>query len=117
MATYYGQPASAGLIVTEATDAAPPSKGYALALGIYTEAQRQGWRLVTDEVHRNGGTIFLQIWHVGRMAHPPVKPNGEAPWGVTEERAEHSDVFTHGPDGRLTYTRAGTPRRLRTEEV
>ena len=79
MATYYGQRASAGLIVTEVADVAPSSKGYALTPGIYTEAQRQGWRLVTDEVHREGGTIFLQIWHVGRMAHPSLMPNGEAP--------------------------------------
>ncbi len=117
MATYYGQRASAGLIVTEATDVAPSSKGYALMPGIYTEAQRQGWRLVTDEVHRHGGTIFLQLWHVGRMAHSSLMPNGEAPWGVTEERAEHSDVFAHDADGKLSYTRAGTPRRLRTDEV
>lgn len=117
MATYYGQRASAGLIVTEATDVAPSSNGYALTPGIYTEAQRQGWRLVTDEVHRKNGTIFLQIWHVGRLAHPSLMPNGEAPWGVTEERAEQSDVFAHGPDGKLTYTRAGKPRRLRTEEI
>jgi N-ethylmaleimide reductase len=117
MATYYGQRASAGLIVTEVADVAPSSKGYAMTPGIYTEAQRQGWRLVTDEVHRNGGTIFLQIWHVGRMAHPSLMPNGEAPLGVTEQRAEHSDVFAHGPDGRLRYTRAGTPRRLSTDEI
>lgn len=117
MATYYGQRASAGLIVTEATDVAPSSKGYALTPGIYSEAQRQGWRLVTDEVHRNGGTIFLQIWHVGRMAHPSLMPNGEAPWGVSEQRAEHSDVFAHDADGKLTYTRAGTPRRVETDEV
>ena len=58
MATYYGQRASAGLIVTEVINVAPSSKGYALMPGIYTEAQRQGWRLVTDEVHRHGGTIF-----------------------------------------------------------
>jgi N-ethylmaleimide reductase len=51
------------------------------------------------------------------MAHPSLMPNGEAPWGVTEKRAEHSDVFAHGANGRLTYTRAGTPRRLRTDEV
>ncbi|HZV63210.1 MAG TPA: alkene reductase [Methylophilaceae bacterium] len=117
MATYYGQRASAGLIITEATDVAPSSKGYAWTPGIYTEAQLQGWRLVTDEVHRKGGTIFVQIWHVGRMAHSSLMPNGEAPWGVTEQRAEHSDVFAHGPDGKLTYTRAGTPRRLSTDEV
>src|SRR4051794_37589689 len=118
MATYYGQRASAGLIVTEATDVALSSKGYALTPGIYNQAQRQGWRLVTDEVHRNGGTIFLQLWHVGRMAHPSLMPNGEAPLGVTEQPAEDSDVWLgHGLDGRLRYVRAGTPRRLGTEEV
>jgi len=117
MATYYGQRASAGLIVTEVADVAPSSKGYAMTPGIYTEAQRQGWRLVSDEVHRKGGTIFLQIWHVGRMAHPSLMPNGEAPWGVTEERAENSDVFVHDSNGKLGYMRAGTPRRLGTDEV
>jgi N-ethylmaleimide reductase len=116
MATYYGQRASAGLIVTEATDVAPSSNGYALTPGIYTQDQRQGWRLVTDAVHREGGKIFLQLWHVGRMAHPSLMPNGEAPWGVTEERAD-SQVFAHGTDGTLGYMPAGKPRRLRTEEV
>jgi N-ethylmaleimide reductase len=117
MATYYAQRASAGLIVAEAADVAPSSNGYAMTPGIYTEAQQQGWRLVTDQVHRNGGTIFLQIWHVGRMAHPSLMPNGEAPWGVTEQRAEHSTVFAHGADGKLGLIPAGTPRRLRTDEV
>jgi N-ethylmaleimide reductase len=117
MATYYGQRASAGLIIAEATAVAPSSRGYALTPGIYTEVQRQGWRLVTDEVHRHGGTIFVQLWHVGRMAHSSLLPNGEAPWGVTEERAEHSDVFAPGLDGKLGYIRAGTPRRLRTDEI
>jgi N-ethylmaleimide reductase len=84
--------------------------------GIYTPAQRQGWHLVTDQVHRNGGTIFLQLWHVGRMAHPSLMPNGEAPWGVTDERAE-SQVFAHGPDGKLDHIPAGQPRRLTSEEV
>ena len=59
----------------------------------------------------------MQLWHVGRMAHPSLMPNGEAPWGVTEQRAEHSDVFAHDADGKLGFIRAGTPRRLRTEEV
>ena len=117
MATYYGQRASSGLIVTEAAYISPSSKGYALTPGIYTEPQRQGWRLVTDEVHRNGGTIFLQALHVGRMSHPSLMPSGEAPGGVTDQRAEHSDVFAHGPDGRLRYMRAGMPRRLSTDEI
>jgi N-ethylmaleimide reductase len=117
MATYYGQRAGAGLIVSEVMNVAPSSKGYALMPGIYTEAQREGWRLVTDEVHRHGGTIFAQIFHVGRMAHSSLMPNGEAPWGVTEERAEGSDVFAHDAEGKLSYIRAGTPRRLGTDEV
>jgi N-ethylmaleimide reductase len=117
MATYYGQRAGAGLIVAEAADVAPSSNGYAMTPGIYTEAQVQGWRLVTDEVHRHDGTIFAQLWHVGRMAHPSLLPGGEAPWGVTEERAEHAQVFAHGPDGKLGFVPPATPRRLETEEV
>ena len=117
MATYYGQRATAGLIVSEVMNVAPSSKGYALMPGIYTDAQRAGWRLVTDEVHRHGGTMFAQIFHAGRMAHPSLLPDGEAPWGVTEERAEGSEVFAHGPDGKLGYIPVGTPRRLETEEV
>lgn len=117
MATYYGQRASAGLIVTEVADVLPSSNGYAMTPGIYNEAQKRGWRLVTDEVHRKGGTIFMQIWHVGRMAHPSLMPNGEAPWGVTEQPAENSDVFAHDANGVLGYMRAGKPRRLETEEV
>ncbi|WP_447756708.1 alkene reductase [Sphingopyxis fribergensis] len=117
MATYYGQRAGAGLIISEVADVAPSSNGYAMTPGIYSDAQVEGWRLVTDEVHRRGGTIFMQIWHVGRMAHPSLMPNGEAPWGVTGERAEGSDVFAHDANGELGYMRAGTPRRLATDEI
>jgi N-ethylmaleimide reductase len=117
MATYYGQRAGAGLIVAEAADVAPSSNGYAMTPGIYTEAQRQGWRLVTDQVHRNDGTIFLQLWHVGRMAHSSLMPNGEAPLGVTGQRAEGSTVFAHGPDGSLGYMPASTPKPLARDEV
>jgi N-ethylmaleimide reductase len=117
MATYYSQRASAGLLVTEAVDVAPSSNGYAMTPGIYTEDQLLGWQRLTDDVHRNQGKIFAQIWHVGRMAHSSLMPNGDAPWGVTEEPASHSDVFAHGPDGKLDYVRAGIPRRLKTEEI
>src|SRR6478609_620848 len=79
MATYYGQRAGAGLIITEAADVDQSGHGYARTPGIHSEAQMQGWRLVTDEVHRQGGTIFLQLWHVGRMAHSSILPNGQAP--------------------------------------
>lgn len=117
MAKYYGQRASAGLMVTEATDVSAHSNGYAWTPGIYTGAQIDGWRLVTNEVHRNGGRIFLQVWHVGRMAHTSLLPNGEAPWGVTDERASQSDVFAHDSDGKLTFMRASPPRQIGTEEI
>lgn len=117
IATYYGQRASAGLIITEAADVDQSGHGYARTPGIHSEAQMQGWRLVTDEVHRHGGTIFMQLWHVGRMAHSSILPNGQAPVGATAQRAEGSSVFAHGPDGRLGYMPAGTPRPLSTDEV
>src|ERR1700723_2586637 len=105
MAKYYTQRASAGLIVTEATDVSKRSKGYAWTPGIHTDAQVQGWRQVTDAVHQNGGTIFLQVWHVGRMAHISLMPGGEAPWGVTDEKSA-SDVFARGADGQLSFVPA-----------
>jgi N-ethylmaleimide reductase len=117
MAAYYGQRAGAGLIISEVNDVDPSSHGYARIPGIHSEAQVRGWRLVTDEVHRHGGTIFMQLWHVGRLAHSSILPNGRAPVGVTGERAEGSEVFAHGPDGRLRFMPAETPRPLSTEEV
>jgi N-ethylmaleimide reductase len=117
MATYYGQRAGAGLIVTEATDVSARSNGYAWTPGIYTDAQVQGWRLVTNGVHRNGGVIFLQVWHVGRMAHTSTMPEGEAPWGVTNERAAGSEVFAHDSEGKLSFVPVSTPRQMTTAEV
>lgn len=117
MAKYYGQRASAGLIITEATDIAPHSNGYMWTPGIYTDAQVEGWKLVTNEVHRNSGKIYLQLWHVGRMSHISLMPDGQAPWGVTDEQAVGSDVFAHDSGGKLTFVPASIPRQLRTEEL
>ncbi|MFT2159840.1 alkene reductase [Pseudomonas promysalinigenes] len=81
-AQYYAQRASAAFIVSEATQISPQGKGYSFTPGIYSNAQVEGWRLVTDAVHAAGGRIFLQLWHVGRMSHPdfhdgalPVAPS------------------------------------------
>lgn len=117
IATYYGQRASAGLIISEANDVDQSSHGYARTPGIHSQAQIDAWRQVTDEVHRRGGTMFMQLWHVGRLAHSSILPNGQAPVGVTNERAEGSSVFAHGPDGVLGYMPAETPRALSTDEV
>jgi 2,4-dienoyl-CoA reductase-like NADH-dependent reductase (Old Yellow Enzyme family) len=88
MAEYYVQRASAGLILSEATAVTPQGVGYADTPGIWSEQQVAGWKLVTDAVHRAGGRIFLQLWHVGRISDPvfldgalPVAPSAIAPKG------------------------------------
>jgi N-ethylmaleimide reductase len=78
-ATYYAQRATAGLIVTEATPISPMAHGYPALPGIYNDAQIAGWKLVTDAVHAKGGKIVLQLWHVGRISHPSLLPNGALP--------------------------------------
>ncbi|MGK7928013.1 MAG: alkene reductase, partial [Spirulina sp.] len=88
MATYYAQRASAGLIVTECTMVSPLSNGYMNCPGIFSEPQIEGWQQVTEAVHREGGRIFLQLWHSGRISHSsllegkqPVAPSSLAAKG------------------------------------
>ena len=69
MATYYRQRAGAGFMVSEGTQIEPRGQGYAWTPGIYTQAQIAGWRKVTEAVHAEGGVIFAQLWHVGRVSH------------------------------------------------
>jgi N-ethylmaleimide reductase len=78
-ATYYAQRASAGLIVSEATQVSPQGVGYPGTPGIHSDQQIAGWKLVTDAVHGAGGRIFLQLWHVGRISHPLLQPGGALP--------------------------------------
>jgi len=68
-ATYYAQRASAGLIISEATQISAQAQGYQDTPGLYTQEQIEGWREVTDAVHARGGRIFAQLWHVGRISH------------------------------------------------
>ncbi len=88
MAEYYAQRASAGLIISEATSVDPSGVGYPDTPGIWSEAQVEGWKLVTDAVHAKGGRIILQLWHVGRISDPiylegalPVAPSAIAAKG------------------------------------
>ncbi len=88
MRAYYAQRASAGLILSEATAVTPQGVGYADTPGIWSEAQVDGWRKITQAVHDAGGHIFLQLWHVGRVSDPvflngdlPVAPSAIAPSG------------------------------------
>jgi N-ethylmaleimide reductase len=78
-AAYYAQRASAGLIISEATQVSQQGQGYPGTPGIHSKEQVQGWKLVTDAVHKAGGKIFLQLWHVGRISHRSHQPDGGLP--------------------------------------
>jgi len=109
-ATYYAQRASAGLIVTEATQVSPHGVGYIRTPGIHSPEQVAGWRPITHAVHRAGGKIFAQLWHVGRISHP-VFHGGELPVAPSAIAAD-GDVFTfQGPQKMVT------PRALDTAEL
>ncbi len=110
-ARYYTQRASAGLIVTEATQVTPEGQGYVFTPGIHTDEQVAGWRKVTDAVHAAGGRILLQLWHVGRISHPSFQPGGALPVAPSAIRHEGS-TFTY--EGMQPFP---TPRALETDEV
>src|SRR5947209_12294453 len=76
---YYRQRAAAGLLISEATQISQQGQGYAWTPGCFTDEQVAAWKLVTDAVHEDGGHIFLQLWHVGRISHSSLQPNGGAP--------------------------------------
>jgi N-ethylmaleimide reductase len=116
-ALYYSQRAGAGLIVTEATQISPEGKGYAWTPGIHTDAQRDGWRLVTGAVHAAGGRIFLQLWHVGRVSLAAMQPGGGPPVAPSALRARDTRVFAIGPDGLAGMVPTDPPRALETAEI
>ena len=110
MAEYYAQRSSAGLILSEATSVTPMGVGYPNTPGIWSDAQVRGWSNITKAVHANGGKIFLQLWHVGRVSDPsyldgelPVAPSAIAPKGHVSLVRPLKDFVT--------------PRALATEEI
>jgi N-ethylmaleimide reductase len=107
---YYSQRASAGLIVSEATQVSPQGVGYINTPGIHSPQQIQGWKKVTDAVHKKGGQIFLQLWHVGAISHPDFH-QGNLPVAPSAVNPE-VEVFT--PKGK---TASVTPRELESEEI
>jgi N-ethylmaleimide reductase len=110
-AEYYRQRASAGLIISEATQVCPEGQGYLDTPGLYNAAQVAGWRRVTDAVHAAGGKIVAQLWHVGRISHVSLLPAGQVPVSSTARRA-NTKTFTQ--DG---FVPVSAPRALRTDEL
>ena len=102
MAEYYSQRASAGLIITEATTISPQANGWNQSPGIYTDEMVDGWKLVTDAVHAQGGRVFLQLWHMGRASHSDFH-DGDLP--VAPSAVAISGDGIHTPDGQKSSMR------------
>jgi N-ethylmaleimide reductase len=109
--TYYVQRASAGLIISEATPISAMAHGYPALPGIYTDAQVAGWKKVTDGVHAEGGKIVIQLWHVGRISHPSLLPNGAQPVAPSAIKP-NGKAFTY--QGLVDYVE---PRALAVSEL
>lgn len=107
---YYRQRASAGLIISEGSPVSKQGIGYSRTPGIYTEEQVTGWNKITDAVHRAGGKIFIQLWHVGRVSHPDFL-SGNLPVAPSALPVEG---YVHTPHGKKKIE---TPRALETEEI
>lgn len=108
---YYGQRASAGLLITEASQVSQQGQGYQDTPGIYSKEQIAGWRKVTDRVHERGGKIFIQLWHVGRVSHTSLQENNQAPVAPSAVRAK-GKTFVGG-----TFADVSEPRALTLDEI
>jgi len=115
-ACYYAQRASAALIVSEATQVSMQGQGYAWTPGIHSREQVEGWRLVTEAVHRAGGLIFNQLWHVGRISHPCLQPDQMLP--VAPSAIKPSGMaFIENENGEGELVPFVPPRALQIEEM
>lgn len=111
-AEYYAQRASAGLIISEATQISQQGQGYPGTPGIHSSEQIEGWKLITDAVHRKGGKIFLQLWHVGRISHSSHQINGALPVGPSAIRPTGKVITANWKQ--VDYE---TPHALEIEEI
>ncbi|MBK0391381.1 alkene reductase [Ramlibacter algicola] len=115
MAEYYAQRASAGLLITEATAISHQGQGYADVPGLYGTEQLDGWKRVTSAVHAKGGRIVTQLWHVGRVSHTSLQPEGQAPVAPSAITAKTKTYLIDDQGGRFAET--SEPRALRLEEL
>jgi N-ethylmaleimide reductase len=117
MATYYGQRSSAGFMVTEGSQIEPRGQGYAWTPGMHSAEQVEGWRKVTARVHAQGGIIFAQLWHVGRVSHTTLQPGGAAPVAPSAIPAQGVSVFIETGPGAGALAQPSMPRALEREEI
>lgn len=114
--TYYAQRASAGLIITEGTAISPQGQGYANVPGLYTREALNGWRAVTQAVHAGGGRIVVQLWHVGRVSHNSLQPDGQAPVAPSAIQAQ-SKTYLIDAGGQGGFVPVSLPRALEISEL
>lgn len=117
MALYYTQRATAGLIISEGAPISSEGQGYLFTPGLHSKAQIEGWRLTTNSVHAIGAKIFAQLWHVGRVSHVSLQPDGNAPVSSTSKIAGGSTAFAYNDKGEAAPVPASPPRALTTSEV
>lgn len=116
-ALYYQQRSGAGLIITEGTAISETAKGVLHIPGLYTTEQVEGWKLVTKAVHEEGAVIFAQLWHVGRVSHTSIQPDGQAPVAPSNIQAEKSFAWGWNENGQEGFVSCSKPRVLETEEI
>lgn len=109
-AEYYEQRATAGLIISEASQVSKQGQGYLWTPGNYTPEQVAGWKKVVSAIHNREGKIFLQMWHVGRISHTTLQPNGAAPISSTDKTAENSYSFAYDEAGKPGNVPVSKPR-------
>jgi 2,4-dienoyl-CoA reductase-like NADH-dependent reductase (Old Yellow Enzyme family) len=114
---YYGQRASAGLIVSEGVPVSIQGRGYLFNPGLYNQEQVEGWKRVTKAVHEEDGKIFAQLWHVGRVSHTTLQPDGGAPVSSSNKVAANSMAYAYNEKHEPTPIQASPPRALTTEEI
>ncbi|MFA7414525.1 MAG: alkene reductase [Rhizobium sp.] len=113
---YYRQRATAGLLISEGTAITQQGQGYAQVPGLYTPEALEGWKRVTGAVHQAGGHIAAQLWHVGRVSHTSLQPNGAKPVAPSAIQAK-SKTYLIGEDGTGAFVETSEPRALELSEI
>lgn len=116
MGEYYRQRASAGLVITEATQISFQAKGYAGAPGLHTGEQIAAWKKINAGIHQDGGHSSVQLWHTGRISHASLQPEGKSPVSASAIRAEARTTLRDA-EGKPVREDTSTPRELQTDEI
>ncbi|MEM6159462.1 alkene reductase [Erwinia sp. P6884] len=116
MGEYYRQRATAGLIITEATQISAQAKGYAGAPGLHSSEQISAWKSINEGIHQEGGHSAVQLWHTGRISHTSVQPEGKAPVSASAINAE-TRTSLRDEKGQAIREATSTPRALELNEI